>query len=90
MSLKEASFLKWFGGIASMLLVAAIIGLIGMYSNSNVHAADIKTNKKDIQRIETTHELDKIEMNKEHRDDMQELKDGQKTIQADIKELLKK
>ena len=90
MSIKEANFLKWFGGIAATLLVAAIIGLIGMYSNSNVHAADIKTNKKDILRIEQTHEVDKAEMNKEHREDMKELKDGQKTIQADIKELLKK
>ena len=89
MSQSESRFLKWFGGIAATLLVAAIIGLIGMYSNDNVHAAAIETNKINISRIESTHEVDKAEMNNEHREDMQELKDGQKTMQADIKELLK-
>lgn len=79
MSASEKSFIKWFAGIASALVIFSIIGLIRMYKADGVM-------EQRVTGIESTHKTDVGYI----KDDIKEIKDSQLTIQADIKELLKK
>ena len=84
MSQKEYSFLRWFGGIASIVLAAAIIGLVVGFKDDGVRAEQVKQNKTEIIETKDTHKNDMRLM----RDDMKEIIEGQKIMQADIKKLL--
>ena len=85
MSATEKSFLKWFGSLATILLAAAIIGVIGMYYQSGVVQTLVENNKTEIQQ-----NTDRItEVKETHKADFESLKADQRIIMQDVKEILK-
>jgi hypothetical protein len=85
MSRNESIFIKWFGGIASALIIASIIGLIGMYRTSGIVSERVDANEKKIEEVKDYHNKDVGLI----RDNMKEIKDNQKVIISDIKQILK-
>ena len=85
MSAAEKSFLKWFGGLASVLLAAAIIGVIGMYYQSGVVETLVDNNKTEIK--ENTDRINEVK--ETHKSDFESLKADQRIIMQDVKEILK-
>ncbi|MFA5419633.1 MAG: hypothetical protein WC341_14375 [Bacteroidales bacterium] len=85
MSNQESTFIKWFGSIATTLIVASIIGLIGMYHTSGIVSEKVKSNEKKIEEVQTFHDKD-VEL---IRTSIKEIKTDQKVIMSDIKQILK-
>ncbi len=85
MSRNESLFIKWFGSIASALIIASIIGLIGMYRASGIVSEKVKTNEKQITAVKAYHDKDVGLI----RDNIKEIKSDQKVIMSDIKKILK-
>jgi hypothetical protein len=85
MSKQESIFLKWFGSIAAALIIASIIGLIGMYYTSGIVSEKVKTNQTNINNLKNYHQNDVSLI----RSNIKEIKTDQKTIMTDIKEILK-
>jgi len=85
MSRQESLFIKWFGGIASALIIASIIGLLGMYRASGIVSQKVKTNHEQIKNLKAYHNKDVGLI----RDNIKEIKAGQKVIMNDVKQILK-
>ena len=85
MSKNETIFLRWFGSIAASLVIAAIIGIIGMYHASGIISVKVQTNQTKISEVRTYHEKD-VEL---IRTSIKEMKSDQKVIMTDIKQILK-
>jgi len=85
MSRNESLFIKWFGGIASALIVASIIGLVGMYRASGIVSEKVKANQNQIMDVKAYHNKDVNLI----RENIKEIKSDQKVIMNDIKEILK-
>ena len=85
MSRQESLFIKWFGGIASALIIASIIGLIGMYRTSGVVSEKVKTNHEQIKELKAYHNRDVGLI----RDNIKDIKSDQKVIMNDVKQILK-
>ena len=85
MSNQESNFIKWFGSIATTLIIASIIGLVGMYHTSGIVSEKVETNEKKIVEVQTYHEKD-VEL---IRTSIKEIKSDQKVIMTDIKQILK-
>ena len=85
MSTSENKFIRWFGSIATALIISSIIGLIGMYYNSGVMAEKINNNTYEIQETRNLHNADASLI----RGDIKEIKTDQKVIKSDIKDILK-
>lgn len=85
MSNQESSFIKWFGSIAATLIIASIIGLIGMYHTSGIVAEKVNANQKKIAEVQTFHDKDVNLI----RASIKEIKSDQKVIMSDIKQILK-
>ena len=85
MSRHESLFIKWFGGIASALIIASIIGLVGMYRASAIVSQKVKTNHEQIKNLKTYHDRDVGLI----RDNIKEIKSGQNVIMTDVKQILK-
>lgn len=79
MSTIEKNFLKWFAGIASLLIVAAVIGLFNSYRSDGVM-------EQRVTGIEEQHKTDVGYI----REDIKEIKASQLITQGDIKKLLEK
>jgi hypothetical protein len=103
MSIQETNFLKWFGGIAAILIAASIIGLIGMYRAVAVVTTDVTNikfstieNWKFINNTKEKFELDlknyvKYEdiqnLKDYHNMDVQSIKESVNEIKDDNKEI---
>ncbi|OFY51847.1 MAG: hypothetical protein A2W85_09320 [Bacteroidetes bacterium GWF2_41_31] len=85
MSKTESMFIKWFGGIAGTLIIASVIGLVGMYHTSGIVSEKVKSNEKKIVEVQTFHDKD-VEL---IRSSIKEIKSDQKVIMTDIKQILK-
>lgn len=85
MSRNESLFIKWFGGIASALIVTSIIGLVGMYRASGIVSEKVKANQKQIMEMKAYHNRDVGLL----RENIKEIKSDQMVIMNDIKEILK-
>lgn len=85
MSLIEKNFLKWFGGIASLLIVASVASIIGMYKSQAVSENSIINNTNNINKIQVYHDRDV----KLIREELKDFKTIQLITQEDVKEILK-
>ena len=85
MSTNEKIFLKWFGSIAAALIIASIIGLIGMYRTSGIVSEKVKANTSKIIEVKAYHEKDVNLI----RTSIKEIRSDQKVIMSDIKQILK-
>ncbi len=85
MSNQESTFIKWFGSIATSLIIASIIGLVGMYHASGIVSEKVQTNQQKIVELQSFHEKD-VEL---IRTTIKEIKSDQKVIMTDIKQILK-
>ena len=85
MSTIESKFIKWFAGIAGALIIASIIGLVGMYHSSGIVSEKVSSNAIDIKEVKAYHEKD-VELIRRSMDD---IKNDQTIIKADIKQILK-
>lgn len=85
MSNSESRFIQWFAGIAAALIIASIIGLVGMYHASGIVSEKVQANEKKITEVQTFHEKD-VEL---IRSSIKEIKSDQKVIMTDIKQILK-
>ena len=84
MSNQESTFIKWFGSIATTLIIASIIGLVGMYRTSGIVSEKVLSNEKKIVEVQSYHEKD-VEL---IRSSIKEIKTDQKVIMTDIKQIL--
>jgi len=84
MSNQESTFIKWFGSIATTLIIASIIGLVGMYRTSGIVSEKVQSNEKKIVEVQSYHEKD-VEL---IRSSIKEIKTDQKVIMTDIKQIL--
>ncbi len=85
MSNNESKFIQWFSAIAAALIIASIIGLVGMYHASGIVSEKVKANEKKITEVMDYHEKD-VEL---IRSSIREIKSDQKLIMLDIKQILK-
>ncbi len=85
MSRIESTFIKWFAGIAGALIIASIIGLVGMYHSSGIVSEKVNSNGFKIKNVIIYHEKD-VEL---IRNSMVDIKKDQTIIKADIKQILK-
>ena len=85
MSNIESKFIKWFAGIAGALIVASIIGLVGMYHTSGIVSEKVKSNNNKIIEVISYHEKDVWLI----RQSIYEIKNDQTIIKTDIKQILK-
>ncbi|MFA5417830.1 MAG: hypothetical protein WC341_05170 [Bacteroidales bacterium] len=85
MSNTESKFIQWFSGIAAALIIASVIGLVGMYRASGIVSEKVQANEKKITEVRTYHEKD-VEL---IRSSIKEIKSDQKVIMSDIKQILK-
>lgn len=85
MSKNESKFIQLFSAIATALIIASIIGLIGMYRASVIVSEKVKANEKKISEVIDYHEKD-VEL---VRNNIKEIKSDQKVIMTDIKQILK-
>ena len=85
MSSSESKFIQWFSAIAASLIIASIIGLVGMYHASGIVSEKVKANEKKITEVVDYHEKD-VEL---IRSSIKEIKSDQKLIMSDIKQILK-
>ncbi len=85
MSNIESKFIKWFAGIAGALIVASIIGLVGMYHTSGIVSEKVKSNNNKIIEVISYHEKDVGLI----RQSIYEIKNDQTIIKTDIKQILK-
>lgn len=85
MSKNESKFIQLFSAIATALIIASIIGLIGMYRTSVIVSEKVKANDKKITEVIDYHEKD-VEL---IRSSIKEIKSDQKVIMTDIKQILK-
>ena len=85
MSRNESLFIKWFGSIATALIIASVIGLAGMYRASGIVSEKVKANQKEITDMKAYHNKDVNLI----RDNIKEIKSDQKVIMNDIKQILK-
>jgi len=86
MSVHESRFIKWFAGIAGSLVVLTIVALLGMWKAGGIQAQEIEQNKNEILETREYHQrdIDNVMFY------MREIREDQKEIKKDIKELLKK
>ena len=85
MSTSENRFIRWFGTIATALIIASIIGIIGMYYTSGILATQKEVNGKEIEEVREFHK-DDVEL---IRQSMRDIRNDQKVIKSDIKDILK-
>ena len=85
MSQKESLFIKWFAGIAAALIIASVIGLMGMYRSSGIVSEKVNANQQQIMEVRAYHDKDVGLI----RDNIKEIKSDQKVIMNDIKQILK-
>ncbi len=85
MSKTESKFIQIFSVIATALIIASIIGLIGMYRTSGIVSEKVKTNENRISDVMDYHKKD-VEL---IRSNIKEIKSDQKVIMTDIKQILK-
>lgn len=85
MSKNESKFIQLFSAIATALIIASIIGLIGMYRASVIVSEKVNANEKKINAVLDYHDKD-VEL---LRSSIKEIKSDQKIIMNDIKEILK-
>ncbi len=85
MSNNESNFIKWFSAIATALIIASIIGLVGMYRASGIVSEKVNTNESKILEVKSYHEKD-VDL---IRSNIKEIKADQKLIMSDIKQILK-
>ncbi len=85
MSRNESLFIKWFGSIATALIIASVIGLAGMYRASGIVSEKVKANQKQIMEVKAYHNKDVNLI----RENIKEIKSDQKVIMNDIKQILK-
>ena len=85
MSSNESRFIQWFSAIAAALIIASIIGLVGMYHASGIVSEKVRANEKKIIEVIDYHEKD-VEL---IRSNIKEIKSDQKLIMSDIKQILK-
>jgi len=85
MSKIESNFIKWFAGIAGALIIASIIGLVGMYHSSGIVTEKVNSNGLKIKDVIIYHEKD-VDL---IRRSMVDIKKDQTIIKADIKQILK-
>jgi hypothetical protein len=85
MSAIESKFIRWFAGIAGALIIASIIGLVGMYHASGIVSEKVNSNKLKIKEVTVYHEKD-VEL---IRRSMNDIKKDQIIIKNDIKQILK-
>ena len=85
MSKIESNFIKWFAGIAGALIIASIIGLVGMYHSSGIVTEKVNSNGLKIKDVIIYHEKD-VDL---IRRSINDIKKDQTIIKADIKQILK-
>ena len=85
MSKQESLFLKIFGTIATALVIASIIGLIGMYYTSGIISEKTIQNEKAINQLRQYHKED-VQL---IRQNITDIKTDQTIIKNDIKQILK-
>ena len=85
MSSNESNFIKWFSAIAAALIIASIIGLVGMYRATGIVSEKVNTNESKILEVKVYHEKD-VDL---IRSNVKEIKADQKLIMSDIKQILK-
>ncbi len=85
MSKIESNFIKWFAGIASALIIASVIGLVGMYHSSGIVSEKVHSNGLKIKDVIIYHEKD-VDL---IRRSINDIKKDQIIIKADIKQILK-
>jgi len=85
MSKIESNFIKWFAGIASALIIASVIGLVGMYHSSGIVSEKVHSNGFKIKDVIIYHEKD-VDL---IRRSINDIKKDQTIIKADIKQILK-
>ena len=85
MSKQESLFLKIFGTIATALVIASIIGLIGMYYTSGIISEKTLQNEKAINQLRQYHKED-VQL---IRQNITDIKTDQTIIKNDIKQILK-
>ena len=81
----ESKFIRWFAGIAGALIVASIIGLVGMYHSAGIVSQKVSTNQSRIEDLRVYHDKD-VELIRRSIDD---IKHDQSIIKSDIKQILK-
>ena len=81
MSKQESLFLKIFGTIATALVIASIIGLIGMYYTSGIISEKTLQNEKAINQLRQYHKED-VQLIRQNITDI-------KTVQTIIKNVIK-
>jgi hypothetical protein len=84
MSNKESKFIQLFSAIAAALIIASIIGLVGMYRAFGIMSVKVKGNENKIIELMEYHEKD-VEL---IRSNIKEIKSDQKVILTDIKQIL--
>ena len=85
MSKIESKFIQIFSVIATALIVASIIGLVGMYRTSGIVSEKVKANENRINNVKDYHQKD-VEL---IRSNIKEIRSDQKVIMSDIKQILK-
>lgn len=85
MSNQQSLFLKIFGTIATALVIASIVGLIGMYYTSGIISEKTLQNEKAINQLRQYHKED-VQL---IRQNITEIKTDQTIIKNDIKQILK-
>jgi len=85
MSTNEKSFIKSFGVIAGALVISFIIGGVMMFRAVGVLANVSNNNAREIQEVKEYHIRD-MESSYDY---MREMREDQKVMKQDIKEILK-
>lgn len=85
MSIQEQIFIKRFGSIAAALVISFIISGVVMYRTVAVMSVNIETNHERVDNLERFHKSDILLI----REDIDEIKESQKDMRKDIKEILK-
>ncbi len=85
MSKQESSFIKWFGSIAAALIIASIVGLIGMYRTSGILSEKVHGNETKIIEARKYHDKDVSLI----RSNISNMRSNQHVIMNDVKEILK-
>ena len=85
MSEAQKNFLKWFGGISSALVLSFIIGGVYLYRAQGQTTTQIENLLEVSRSLKEYHDRDIVLI----RENIGEIKDTQKEIRLDIKELIK-
>ena len=84
MSKNETTFIKVFASLAAALMLASIIGLVGMYQTSGIVFEKVKANETKIIELKNYHEKDLNLI----RTTIKEIRSDQKIIMSDLKAIL--